>query len=67
MGFEGGRKCLLTYFNGGVTVAKGYIWSVDPNFVIPNGKALGEGYYYVCPQSFLIDHGYKIKLKHISN
>ena len=27
----------------------------------------GEGYYFVCPQSLLVDHYYEIKLKHRSN
>ena len=58
-----GIKCLLTYFNGGVKVANSYIRSIDPNFVIPHGEALGEGYYYVCPQSLLVDPDYEIKLK----
>ena len=62
-----GRNYVFTYFNGGVKVAKGYIRSIDPNFVIPHGEALGEGYYYVCPQSLLVDPNYEIKLKYRSN
>ena len=48
-------------------VTKGYIRSIDPNFVMPNGESLGEGHYYVCPQSLLVDPNYEIKLKYRSN
>ena len=61
------KKSLLTYFNGVVKVTKGYIRSVETKFVIPSGEELGEVYFYVCPQSLLVDPDYKIKLKHISN
>ena len=66
VGLEG-RKCLPTYFNGEVKLVKGYIRSVDPNIVIPNGEALGERYYFVCPWLLLVDPNYEIKLKHRNN
>ena len=34
---------------------------------MPSREALGEGYYYVCPQSLLVDPDYEIKLKCRSN
>ena len=36
-------------------VAKGYIKNIEPKCVMPNGEELGEGYYFVCPQSILVD------------
>ena len=62
-----GKKCSLTYFNGQVKVAKGYIKNTEPNFVMPNGEVLGEGYYFVCPQSILVDSDCEIKLKRRSS
>ena len=62
-----GKKCLLIYFNGQVKVVKGYIKNTEPNFFMLNGEELGEGYYFVCPQSILVDPDCEIKLKHRSD
>lgn len=48
-------------------IEKGYIKNTKPNFFMPNGEELGEGYYFVCPQSIVVDSDYEIKLKHRSN